>query len=637
MRSHNQIAPRSATVHALFSALIAGVGVAYGVDLTRLASPSGLVQSTFQVREGRLRFSVTRASQAVLESGPVEFVLDGADVAQGVELHEPAPYQVAESYAWRGNHVRATNACNGATFEMTHAASGLTYTLELRVYDDGAAFRFLVPAGANPRVADEGTTFRLPAGSIVWRQDLANHYLGLPARRLISELGQGDWVAPPLAFKLSGEGGYGLITEAALDNYSGMALQADGRGGLRMRLGHTHPASQPFLQRNTAEEARLLSEPAAIAGPLVTPWRVVLVAADLNALVNSDLVPNLCPPPDPKLFPKGAATDWVRPGRAVTAPADTGSAVSTDSALETLLRASDLGFEYLILDSGWKKWSNDQFREVIENASRRHVGLWVRKDARELHYPQQRQDFFRHLQELGIAGVFIEGFDHEARGVADLYPACLREAAADRILVEFRGANKPTGAARTWPNELARDAVLGMDHADAADRATADVTVPFTRWPAGAAAYDPVNFGEGRGNTSRAHQIAGAVILSAPLLVYGTSASNLLDHACVGLFKSIPATWDETQVLAPSEIGELAVFARRSGKTWFLAALNGPAARKIKLPLAFLSAGDYRVTLVRDLGPDAAAPTELETPLRNNHSLTIDLRAGGGFLARFQR
>ena len=44
--------------------------------------------------------------------------------------------------------------------------------------------------------------------------------------------------------------------------------------------------------------------------------RVVLLGADLNALVNSDALPSLCPPPDPKLFPKGILTDWIRPGRA---------------------------------------------------------------------------------------------------------------------------------------------------------------------------------------------------------------------------------------------------------------------------------------------------------------------------------
>jgi len=42
----------------------------------------------------------------------------------------------------------------------------------------------------------------------------------------------------------------------------------------------------------------------------------------------------------------------------------------------------------------------------------------------------------------------------------------------------------------------------------------------------------------------------------------------------VDLIKSLPSDWDETIVLPPSEIGEVAAFARRSGEAWFIAILN---------------------------------------------------------------
>ena len=77
-------------------------------------------------------------------------------------------------------------------------------------------------------------------------------------------------------------------------------------------LGHKHPASYPFRLRYPNDLERV-AQPAAIAGTITTPWRVVMLGADLNTLVNSDLVPNLCPPADPKLFPQGVRTDWVKP------------------------------------------------------------------------------------------------------------------------------------------------------------------------------------------------------------------------------------------------------------------------------------------------------------------------------------
>ena len=67
----------------------------------------------------------------------------------------------------------------------------------------------------------------------------------------------------------------------------------------------------------------------------------------------------------------------------------------------------------------------------------------------------------------------------------------------------------------------------------------------------------------------------------------------MLDNPAVKLLKQIPATWDETVVLPSSRIGEVAAFARRSGKTWFLAVLNGQNEHSLQFPLSFLGDGWY--------------------------------------------
>ena len=93
----------------------------------------------------------------------------------------------------------------------------------------------------------------------------------------------------------------------------------------------------------------------------------------------------------------------------------------------------------------------------------------------------------------------------------------------------------------------------------------------------------------------------------------------------------------ETLVLPPSEIGEVAVFARRSGKTWFLALMNGTSPKKVKVPLSFLEKGLYRATLLRDGENDTVVETTTNAQMECADCLTLDLRAGGGFLARFSR
>ena len=90
-----------------------------------------------------------------------------------------------------------------------------------------------------------------------------------------------------------------------------------------------------------------------------------------------------------------------------------------------------------------------------------------------------------------------------------------------------------------------------------------------------------------------------------------------------------------TIVLPPSEIGEIAVFARRSGRRWFLAVMNGPTARTVRIPLSFLGNGKYQALLVRDQ-PENPAAVKIESAiLGRGDSVEIELRSGGGFIARF--
>jgi alpha-glucosidase len=167
------------------------------------------------------------------------------------------------------------------------------------------------------------------------------------------------------------------------------------------------------------------------------------------------------------------------------------------------------------------------------------------------------------------------------------------------------------------------------------ERARHDVTLPFTRLLAGHADYTPLHFGERRGDTTAAHQIASAAILTSPLLTFAASPRALLAHPAVALIKSVPASWDETIVLPASEIGEIAAFARRSGTTWFLAVMNGPTQRTITVPLSFLGATEHHVTLVRDTEGDPATVQLEELRQHRARAIDIALSAGGGFLARF--
>jgi len=606
------------------------------MEEVQAVSPDGNVKLTIGANAERLTFAVTLGGKMVVEPSTIVMKVDDYDLSSGVVFGNVERYEIDESYPWCGAHSTAVSRCNGVRISLRHDLSFIDYVLEVRVFNDGAAFRHVVPGEAGvSRTPDEYTAFVIPAGSTVWHHDLGGHYESAYDKSDISEIRAGQWAGPPVTFELPG-GGYGSIAEADLVNYSGMALESDGRRGLVTGLGHRQPLNYPFELRYGREEGKRLAKPAAVVGTITTPWRVVIVGSDLNVLVNSDILPNLCPAPDPKYFPEGIKTAWTKPGRAVWRYVDGG-----DGSFEGLKgfsrMAGELGYEYHILEGVWSRWSDEQIKEIVEYSQQRGVRLLFWKHSNQLRTPEARDAFFTKLQGLGVAGAKIDFFDHEAKESIDLYEELLRKAAEHKMVLDFHGANKPTGRGRTWPNELVREGIRGMESSSMKERARHETILPFTRYLAGPADYTTMHFGARRGDSTWAHQIASFAIFASPMLTLAAHPQAVLDNPAVDVIKSIPAVWDQTVVLPESRIGEIAIFARRTGDTWFLAVMCGPQAKTIQAPLSFLGDGRYKGSLVRDSKEKPDAVVLEDKTVQRSDALTIEMPNGGGFVARFSR
>jgi alpha-glucosidase len=610
----------------------------WAFDPVEVASPDG--QVTFQLSEietGRLGYAVRFRGKPVIELSALGIVVDGVNLGVGIEVGDAERYQVDETYPWHGVHSTAVNKCNGARIAVTHSDSRAAYTLDVRAYDSGIAFRHLVP-GKGRRVPTEATVFRVPAQGRVWVHDAEDHYEGRYAGKSVRAVPPGAWVAPPLTVRLPDDAGYAAITEGGLREYSGMMLQGDGEAGFHARLGHAVPASWPFRLR-FAEDVERLSNPAAIEGTITTPWRVVMIGADLNALANSDIVHNVAAPPDAKLFPKGIETEWLQPGRSVWSYLDGGTG-TLEGMKEFSRLAGELGFEYSILEGFWARWPESELKELADYSRERGVRILVWKRSAELRDPKVLREFFAMCRRTGVAGAKIDFFDHEHKEVVDTYEMMLKAAAEHELVLDFHGSNKPTGLERTYPNLLGLEGIRGLEMGP--PYAQHNTTLPFTRMLAGLADYTPTHFGRRLADTTWPHQIANAVILWAPLLVYAAHPANILANPAVDVIKEIPSVWDETVVLPVSEIGEVAAFARRSGDTWFLAVTNGPNARTIEVDLSFLDSADrgrdpsYYATLVSDAAEADAVAIERKTMSRGD-SVFIKMRSGGGFVGMLSR
>ncbi len=613
---------------------IAGLRLAQKPIDLRIKSPNGLIEFKLQ-NSGALRYQVTFNGRIAITESELTMVVDGVNLSRDGLIRTVTRYRRSESYISRGVHSVARDLCNGLKITVEHSPGHGTYVLEVRVFNDGFAFRHLIP-GSGSRVPDEASTFTLPAGSVVWFHDFEGHYEGIHQKKEIESVKDGEWVAPPLTIKLPNAAGYLAITEAALVNYAGMGLQANGKRGFTTRLGHALPISHPFDLRYGKDEAQRLSKAAAIEGPITTPWRVLMIASNLNDLVNSDIISNVSPPPEKALFPTGVNTSWVRPGRAVWRYLD-GGENTFDEMKEFSRLAGELGFEYHVVEGFWQRWPESQMRELVDYSRQQNVGIWFWKHSKDLRTPDNREKFFSLCNRVGVVGAKIDFFDHEAKEVIDLYQVLLRTAAEHQVMVEFHGANKPAGESRTWPNELTREAVRGLEYRSLLTRARHNTTIPFTRYLAGHGDYTPMHFGERRRETSWSHQIASAIILTSPLLIFGAHPRNILQNPAVETIKKISSVWDETIVLTDSEIGEIAVFARRRGAMWMLAIMNGEVERTLRVPLSFLSRGTYRAKLALDRKEDAAALLMKDSTASRSDRLTIEMRASGGFVGMFTR
>lgn len=601
-----------------------------------LSSPKGNLHCFLTSEKDQLIISVTLDGNTVIEKSPLLMSVDGITITNGIKPGKIMKFSADESFPLFGLHSTAKNSFNGTSVSMKHIKSGIKYTLEAKVFNDAVAFRFVVPGDKNTlRKPDEATVFRIPEQTTLWFHDLYMHYEGVHSKKMIDTIPAGRWAAPPLTVKLADNSGYLAITEADLVNYPGMALQSDGKNGFVLRLGHSHPASYPYVLRYKKEDVERLSKIAEIKGTITTPWRVIIAGKDLNTLVNCDAIYSLCPPPDKSLFPEGLDVQWLKPGRAVWKYLDGGGDGTLTVMKQFSKQAGELGFEYNILEGFWSRWPDDSIRALVDYSKKLGVGIIVWKHSNTLHDQKARQELFQRCHDLGIAGLKIDFFDHEAKEVVDLYESILRETAALNLVCIFHGANKPTGLWRTWPNAVIYEGVKGMEASKLLDRATHETTIPFTRMLAGPADYSVCHFGTRRQNTTWTHQIATAAIYSAPVITYAATPAHILENPGVEMIKTIPAVWDETIVLPPSEIGELAIYAQRKGTTWFLSAINGLQPKTLKIPLSFLGEGNYATLVMKD-NPENQADEIISTGTSiRNDVVNIELGAGGGFMTRF--
>ncbi|MBN1605531.1 MAG: glycoside hydrolase family 97 catalytic domain-containing protein [Polyangiaceae bacterium] len=580
-----------------------------------VSSPDGRIQAELSTTDSVLRYRITVDGEEVLAPSEIGIRTSGVEIGRDATLGTLERSSVDESYDFFGAHTPAVNQANEGSVPATSGSE--SYTVDLHVANDGVGIRLRLAAKAGRKIEAERSTWRFDGNPTVWATPLEAAYEQHYRTTTLNSLGTSSY-GMPLTAKVDDL--YVSITEAALKDYGDMGVKRGTSGALEGTL--------------YADTAGWTTDAA-----VVQPWRVTIIANDLTALVNSTLVQNLNPPRDASL----SGADWIKPGRSTWQWMAVGAPQYADQQ-QWVDWTQELGFEYYLVDDGWKAWSDawNSLKSVCTYAAGKGVKVWLWVNSNEVKDASARRSYFKQAADIGIAGVKIDFPPACDRWWSTWYWDVAKDAAQYKLLVDVHGANKPTGIERTWPNMLTREAIRGheyqMTRYSRVLEPAHDTILPFTRLVAGAADYTPTVFApqELQGNTW-AHELAQGVVFTSPFLCFSGHPKDYVANTAVDVLEAIPAVWDETRVLPGSEPGKVAALARKSGGNWFVGILNGADATTLDVPLGFLGSGTWNAIRLGDVSGRGDAWDRQEGTVSASDSIQVKLSSRGGFVAWFKQ
>jgi len=203
-------------------------------------------------------------------------------------------------------------------------------------------------------------------------------------------------------------------------------------------------------------------------------------------------------------------------------------------------------------------------------------------------------------------------------------------------MVNFHGANKPSGERRTYPHIITREAVRGAEYAGRGyPTASYNTMLPFTRNVVGALDYTPLlthYFNEDY--QTYAHLVALPVIFEAGIQCLADKPDRYRESKAYDFFKSFPATWDDTKVLE-ADPGDYVTIARKSGDNWFLGGITDQV-RTSNITLDFLGKGQYYAKLYKDGATNKDISVKV-IEVNNRSNLQIPMILHGGYAIKITK
>ena len=403
-----------------------------------------------------LTYSVYYKDTIAIERSLLGLIMDSLEYGKNAKFVSAAPVKdIVEAYQLKsGKQIKTIDDCREQVFTFS-SSEGNNFDLIVRVYNNGIAFRYGL-SGLDKElhtIQAEHTEFAVPVNGKAWihpydwneRKKPSYEQYCSNAIEIRSECEHGRGWAFPMLFQTNGL--WMMITEAHLDGtYPATHIDNSGiNGAYKIRF----PELDEPIVPDAVESVSKLS--------WYTPWRAVIVGNDLNTIFQNQMVSHLNPP--------SVIEDesWIKAGRSCWSWWYKGATVlDYKEQLKYVDLSVEMGWEYILIDAGWQRMANGgTMEDVVKYAQPKGVGVWLwyhsgagrENDTvaarRIMSDPELRRAEMKRISEIGVKGIKVDFFDSDKQRIIQLYPAILKDAADNHLLVDLHGATLPRGFERT--------------------------------------------------------------------------------------------------------------------------------------------------------------------------------------------
>ena len=630
-------------LHFLLLAALAILPGAARADEFRVSSPDGKITATVTLDEGQLSYTVHKDGRLLVAPSPLGLKTTNVDLTQGLNLVSSDTAVIDDPYTLPvGKQSQYRDHCH--MLSVVTERSSLRQTVQFRLYDDGFAFRYVIPKSRSlSRVVltEEASRIRMANFS----NSLACKFIGNIQSPNYPYEGHYDLYTTWSALLQAGDRRFNAPTLASDGQDYLLLSEADNRGIFCSSFVKAENRKGEFSFAWTGEVkdyAEDKKQSVICALPAYTPWRMV-VAGDLATVFETTMTENLCPPTviDDMSWIKPGVSAWYWGG-------SDGNKTDIQKVYGGIREgeydhadfAAEMGWPYTLIDGGW---SAEWVPSLVKHAQEKGVECLLWQTAKlsdsDAFSNGNMEKTLKQWADWGIKGIKIDFWEDDSHETMIRMENLLKLCGKYKMMVNYHGCTRPSGLRRTYPYLMTQEGICGGETNfwwPSNITGAHHLDIIFTRNVVGAADYTPGDFASFYGSIltgqSMGHHMALLTAFESGITHIAECPENLRHFLGKDIMKRLPTVWDESRLLE-GKLLKYATIARRSGEDWWVSGLCTDA-RNCKLTFDFLEEGrTYTAYIYRD-GTCRSDLKFNKVQVKKGSSLNIKELSEGGFLVQ---